>query len=132
MKFEDIRVLLVEDDVTTRKTFRAMLNELGIHQVFESKDGEEANIFVDIEASDVDLVISDWNMPNKDGIDFLLNLRERKPNLPFIMVTGRSDANSVQDAVNAGVTAYLRKPFSVNELETKIKGIYKKYMNPED
>lgn len=129
MKFEDIKVLLVEDDVSTRATIRAMLGEIGIHQVFESKDGLEADTFIGMDASEVDLVISDWNMPEKTGIEFLLNLRETRPDLPFIMITGRADANSVQDAVNAGVTSYLRKPFSANELLLKVQGIYKKYIS---
>ena len=60
-------------------------------------------------------------MPHKNGANFLQDLRSKHPTLPFIMITGRADVNSVTDAVNYGVTAYIRKPFTLNELESKIK-----------
>ena len=127
MDIDNLKILLVEDDQNTRSTVRAMLAEMGINQVFESKDGEEANVFMDMDAMDIDIVISDWNMPNKTGFEFLKSLKQSKPNLPFIMITGRADANSVQDAVQEGVTSYVRKPFSMKELEAKIKSIHKKH-----
>lgn len=126
MDMNAMKILVVEDDKNSRATIRAMLLEMGVTQVFESKDGSDADIFMDIDAVDIDIVISDWNMPNKTGIEFLKKLRQMRPTLPFIMVTGRADSNSVQDAVQAGVTGYIRKPFSMQELETKIKTISKK------
>lgn len=126
MKLDNLKILLVEDDLNTRSTIRAMLAEIGIHQVFEATNGHEADQFIEIEAADIDMVISDWNMPEKTGLDLLLNLRIAKPNMPFIMVTGRADSNSVHDAVTAGVTSYIRKPFSIKELESKITAAYKK------
>ena len=125
MNIDHLKILLVEDDQNTRSTVRAMLAEMGINQVFESKDGEEANVFMDMDAMDIDIVISDWNMPEKTGFELLQNLQTSKPSLPFIMITGRADANSVQDAVQAGVTGYIRKPFSMKELEAKIVSITK-------
>lgn len=120
-RFQDMKVLLAEDEVNARKTILMMLKEMGITQIFESADGQIAQEVLDTEDSDIDLVISDWNMPHKNGANFLQDLRSKHPTLPFIMITGRADVNSVTDAVNYGVTAYIRKPFTLNELESKIK-----------
>lgn len=120
-KFQDMKVLLAEDEVNARKTIVMMLKEMGITQIFESADGQIAQEVIDTEDSDIDLVISDWNMPHKNGANFLQDLRSKHPTLPFVMITGRADVNSVTDAVNYGVTAYIRKPFTLNELESKIK-----------
>lgn len=128
MKIQHIKVLLVEDDKNTRSAVRAMLTEMGINQVFESKDGKEADTFMDMDAMEINLVISDWNMPEKTGYEFLKSLRDTKPGVPFIMITGRADINSVQDAQAAGVTTYIRKPFSMKELEARVWSVYKKHI----
>lgn len=126
MRKEDLKILLVEDDANTRSTIRAMMAEMGVSQVFEGTDGKTAQEFVDSDAIDIDLVISDWNMPNKTGFEFLREIRTTHPRVPFIMVTARADENSVKDAMSAGVTAYIRKPFSLKELEEKIDAVVKK------
>lgn len=127
MKLEDIKILLVEDEPNARSTIRAMLSEMGINQVFESKTGEEAQIFMDMDAMEIDLVISDWNMPDKTGFELLEHLRKSHKGVPFLMITGRADQNSVKDAIEAGVNGYIRKPFSMRDLEGKVKSMYKKF-----
>ena len=126
MRKQDLKVLLVEDDQSTRSTIRAMLTEMGVTQVFEAKDGGTAQDFVDIDAAPIDIIISDWNMPEKTGYEFLTHLRKGNPSLPFLMITGRGDHNSVSDAIQAGVTGYIKKPFSLNDLESKLDVILKK------
>mgnify|MGYP001412614474 CR=1 FL=1 len=117
----NIKILLVEDDINALNTLKMMLQEIGITNVFETKNGDEASQFIDFDAVKIDLIISDWNMPKKTGIDLLKDIRNQMPDIPFIMTTGRADVNSVLDAADLGVTGYLRKPFSINELEDKIK-----------
>ena len=107
-----------------------MLREMGITQVFEGSDGKTAQDFIGADAMDIDLIISDWNMPHKTGFEFLREIRTTHPNLPFIMITARADVNSVKDALAAGVTYYIRKPFSLGELEEKVKNILKKLDQP--
>ena len=119
----NLNILLVDDDVRTRQTVRMMLSEINEGQVFEQADGNEALDFLDKGSMPVDLVISDWNMPNKTGFEFLRETRQVFPSLPFIMITARADVNSVKEALGAGVTAYIRKPFSVDELQEKISAI---------
>lgn len=127
MSFNDLKILLVEDDQGTRSTIRAMLMEMGVTQIFEAKTGLEAENFVDADAAEINVVISDWNMPEKTGYEFLQSLRVSKPAVPFIMVTGRADSNSVKEAVDAGVTSYIRKPFSLNDLEKKLQKIHDRF-----
>jgi len=125
MTIQELKVLLVEDDQNTRATIKAMLFEMGINQIFESADGKEADSFIESDFMEIDIIISDWNMPNQNGLEFLKKLREVKPDIPFIRVTGRADENSIYEAMNLKVTSYIRKPFSLKELENKIMSAYK-------
>ena len=121
MKLADVKILVAEDDSNTRATIRMMLMEMGITQVFEAGDGKMAQDFVDSDTMDINLVICDWNMPHKTGFEFLREIRTSHPTLPFLMITARADQNSVIEAKEAGVTAYLRKPFTLAELESRVK-----------
>lgn len=100
---------------------RVMLQDMGIHQVYEAVDGREGLDFIDVADDMVDLVICDWNMPRMNGISLLQQLRSVQSGKPFLMVTGRCDLDSVFEAKSAGVSAYIRKPFSQNELEAKLR-----------
>ncbi len=117
----DIKVLVVEDQSEARSMLRNMLLELGINQVFESNDGREALTFIDSAFDFVDVIICDWNMPNMNGVELLRQLRSVDPDIPFLMVTGRSDMESVIEAKSSGVTAYISKPFSPQQLEAKLR-----------
>ena len=122
-KLSDLKILLVEDQAEVRSMLRNMLVERGVTQVFEAKDGREGLDFVDSAFDFINLVICDWNMPNMSGVEFLRQIRTVDADLPFLMVTGRSDIESVVEAKACGVTGYIRKPFSSSELEEKLKVI---------
>lgn len=124
--FQDLKVLIVEDQPDARSMLRNMLGELGITQIFEAGNGREALRFMDSAFDFVNIVICDWNMPNLSGVDFLRQLRSVDPAVPFLMVTGRSDMDSVIEAKTAGVTGYIRKPFSPAQLEVKLRVILKR------
>ncbi len=115
-----LKIMIVEDQQNTRNTLRHMLVEMGVHQIYEASDGDEARDLIEMDETAVDLIICDWNMPNLPGIEFLKHLRAQENRIPFLMVTARNDVNSVMEAKEAGVTAYIRKPFSLSDLETKI------------
>ena len=116
-----LKVLVVEDQSEARAMIRNMLLELGINQVFESADGREALTFIDSAFDFVNVIICDWNMPNMNGVEFLRQLRSVDAEIPFLMVTGRTDVNSVVEAKSSGVTAYISKPFSPQQLEAKLR-----------
>lgn len=117
----DVKVLLVEDQVEARAMMRNMMMEMGITQIFEAQDGREALNFLDSAFDFVDMILCDWNMPAMNGVELLRQLRTVDPSMPFLMVTGRGDMESVVEAKSSGVTAYIRKPFSPKQLEAKLR-----------
>lgn len=117
----DLKVLIIEDQADTRAMIRNMLTEMGCTQIFEASDGRKGFQFVDSAIDFVDLVMCDWNMPGMTGMDLLRQLRTVDPDIPFLMVTGRSDMSSVMEAKASGVTAYITKPFSPTQLEAKLR-----------
>ena len=121
-RFTDFRVLLVEDDPQSMNLIRSMLNDLGIYQVDTASNGLKAKNFLeDEETKDVvNVMICDWNMPLISGIDLLRLVRESRPDMPFLMITGQADEESVKEARTAGVTGYIRKPFTVDDLRKKL------------
>lgn len=121
IKFNDLKVLIVEDQGEARNMLRNMLLELGINQVFESPNGREALTFIDAAFDFIDLIICDWNMPEMSGVELLRQLRTVDPDMPFLMTTGRSDMGSVVEAKSSGVTAYIAKPFSPKQMEAKLR-----------
>lgn len=127
-ELEKLRVLIVDDQQEMRSMIKGMLIEMGITQTFEASDGKEALSFSDAALDMVDVVICDWNMPKLSGVEFLRQMRSVSPEMPFLMITGRSDIDSVAEAKASGVTAYIRKPFSPAQLETKLRVIKTKYV----
>lgn len=120
-QLEDLKVLIVEDQREARQMMRQMVMELGITQVYEASNGREALMFMDEAFDLVDFIICDWNMPEMNGIDLLKQLRSVYSDLPFLMVTGRGDKASVIEAKGGGVSAYICKPFSPDQLEVKMR-----------
>ena len=125
-KMADLKVLLVEDQTEARAMMRNMLGELGITQIFEAGNGNEAFIFVDSAFEMIDFIVCDWNMPGMTGVELLRQVRTVDDSIPFLMVTGRGDMESVVEAKSSGVTGYVKKPFSLVQLEAKIRIILAK------
>ncbi|MCK5041375.1 MAG: response regulator [Sphingomonadales bacterium] len=116
----DLGILIVEDSREMRKILQGMLTELGINQVFLAKDGVEALLFLGDCYDMIDIVVADWNMPNMDGSELLRQIRGADPDIPFMMITGRADKDSVVEAKSQGVSSYIAKPFSIEQLEKKL------------
>lgn len=126
MRLEDLKILIVDDQTEVRSMMRNMLMEMGVTQIFDAPDGRDALTFMDSAFDFVDLVVCDWNMPHMTGVEFLRQLRSVDPSIPFLMVTGRGDMQSVVEAKSSGVTGYIRKPFSPAELEAKLRILMQK------
>ena len=116
----EMMVLAVEDQSQSRKALLLCLKEIGIKQVYTAKDGQEAMSFMGECGDLVNMIICDWNMPKMTGLEFLRQIRSVNPDIPFIMVTGKADHDSVMDAKLNGVSAYIAKPYSVDDLKKKI------------
>ena len=88
--------------------------------MIEAEDGNKALQVMGSSLYPIDIIVCDWNMPNKSGFEFLREIRQTHPTLPFLMITARADISSVSDARGAGVSGYIRKPFSYDELNSKV------------
>ena len=117
---EGLRILVVEDSFEAMNLIKGMLADLGIHEVYTAKDGVEALDFLGSCDDLIDVVLCDWNMPRMTGVEVLRQVRTVDPDMPFVMVTGAADQRSVVEAKGSGVTAYLVKPYSANELAKKL------------
>ncbi len=117
----ELKVLIIDDMTEARAMLKNMLVNMGITQVFEAGDGREGMRFMDSAFDFVDIVLCDWNMPGMDGINLLRQLRSVDEAFPFLMITGRGDITSVSEAKSVGVSGYILKPYSMVQLEAKIR-----------
>ena len=119
-----LHCLVVDDQMTMRSLVRTSLQQLGVREIREAADGEIA--LRDIISKPAHLIISDYNMPNLDGLGLLRAVRAHPPTskTAFIMLTGRADRELVQRAVQFGVNNYLVKPFTVAQLKDKLEGVF--------
>jgi two-component system chemotaxis response regulator CheY len=119
-----LNVLIVDDQLTIRSLVRNSLQQLGVREIREAADGEIG--LREVITKPVHLVISDFNMPNLDGLGLLRAIRAHPPiqGTAFIMLTGRADRDLVQRAVQFGVNNYLVKPFTVAQLKEKLEGVF--------
>ena len=120
--FSKMRVLIVDDNRFMRKTLDTILSALGILQVIQAKNGEDA--FDTIKEVKPDLVFSDWDMDPVDGIKLVEWIRKNKespdPYLPFMMLTAYGEKERVLKARDAGVTDFLSKPVVPRDLYLRL------------
>jgi len=103
-----LRVLIAEDETIIRMDLRSLLEKNGFKVVAEAADGEQAVELA--RTSDPDVAVLDVRMPNLDGIEAARRMYAERP-LPIVMLTAYSDRANVENAIGAGVFAYLVKPF---------------------
>ncbi|HEY1108703.1 MAG TPA: response regulator [Opitutaceae bacterium] len=116
-----MKILAVEDDAVARAVLRQALRKLG-HDVVEAHDGEAA--WKVLESEPVRVVVSDWMMPNSDGLDLCRKIRNRVGSeyIYFILLTSRdATADNQNEAADAGVDDFLTKPLDVSELWTRLR-----------
>jgi two-component system chemotaxis response regulator CheY len=120
-----VNVLVVDDMSTMRKVIIKACKELGFTQISEAGDGLQAWEAISNAATPFGLIISDWNMPNCTGIDLLKRLRgdTRFGKTPFVMVTAETEGSQVAQAIAAGVSQYILKPFKTETLREKLSSI---------
>jgi len=116
-------ILLVDDNSEMLETMAHMLHNMGA-QVHTANNAAVARHILATNPT-INLVVCDWNMPEQSGIDLLTALRNEGKEVPFIMVTARSDTDSVLEASSKGVDLYICKPFSSEELHRKIGWVIK-------
>jgi two-component system chemotaxis response regulator CheY len=116
-----MKILSVDDSKTIRATVKNIVEVIGV-EFFEAEDGIEALKVLEEHNGDFDLILLDWEMPNMNGYEFLTAAKqdERFKSIPVIMLTTVSQKEKMIDAIRAGAKQYLTKPFSSEELLTKI------------
>ena len=124
-----IRILVVDDMMTMRKLVAKSLKELGFSDIIEAADGAKAWEALTNSPVAVNLIISDWNMPNSTGMDLLKRVRveSRFKQLPFILLTAEAESHQITEAVVAGVSGYVVKPFEVEALKKQLVAVHQKH-----
>lgn len=118
-----LKTLVVDDQQTMRMLVRSGLQQLGFRELLDAVDGQAALQVASL--TPPDLVISDFNMPNLDGLGLLRAIRAYPPTskAAFIMLTGQGDKDLVQKAIQFGVNNFLVKPFNLAALRGKIEAV---------
>jgi two-component system chemotaxis response regulator CheY len=114
-----MRVMLVDDSKTIRNIQKNILEKIGITEIQEACDGQDA--LSKVAAFNPQLILLDWNMPNMDGLTFAKTYRAQGNKTPIIMVTTEAEKNRVVEAIKAGVNNYVIKPFTPEALEQRVK-----------
>ena len=124
-----MKVLVVDDFATMRRIIKNVLRQIGFTQILEADDGTTALGL--LKENKVDLIISDWNMPQMNGLDLLKAVRKEEPTkvIPFVMVTAEAQKDNVLQAVQAGVSNYIVKPFTADAVKEKLNQIFEKKAN---
>src|SRR5882724_7485953 len=117
------KVLVVDDQLTMREVTRLALQEMGVRQIIDAENGDDA--FKKATTQPLDLIISDFNMPEMDELGLLRAVRGHPAvrKLPFILISGRGDRELVVTAAQAGVNNYLVKPFTEAMLRQKVEEV---------
>jgi two-component system, chemotaxis family, chemotaxis protein CheY len=118
----EIRALIVDDSSVMRKIVERALRQAGLDPlvVFEAGNGTEG---LDVlRVKEVDLILSDINMPTMDGLEFLRQIQMQKlaPGAPVVMITTESSEDHVKQAIQGGARGYIRKPFTADQVKERV------------
>ncbi|MCS3671835.1 two-component system chemotaxis response regulator CheY [Salinibacter ruber] len=115
-----MKFLIVDDSPTMLRIIRNALQEIGYNDIVEAEDGEDA--LEKLEENAPDFVVTDWNIPNMNGVDLTSNIRNHPEysDLPILMITTRGMKEDVKTAMKAEVNNYIVKPFEPEVLEEKV------------
>jgi two-component system chemotaxis response regulator CheY len=119
------RVLLVDDSVSTRKMLAAYFKELGFKDFEICDDGREALTWLTSAKPPFGLVFSDWHMPNLNGLDLLIKIRnspnEHLKNIPVVLGTAERKVEEIKRAIAAGVNGYVIKPYNPESIKNALE-----------
>ncbi len=124
---ENIKVLFVEDSPTMRRIIMNSLTKIGFKDVIQAEHGEDA--LKKIKGLTVDLILTDWNMPEMNGEELVRYLRktEKYKSTPIVMITTRGMKDDVLNAIELGVDGYVVKPFTPEILKKKLSKFFDLY-----
>ena len=120
-----MKILIVDDSITIQRIITNALKSVGFPDTIVAANGRDA--LEKLTSNNVDFIITDWNMPEMNGLDFIKQVRANPiyTSLPILMITTRGTEHDVIEALQAKVNSYIVKPFTPQELKEKIDGILK-------
>jgi DNA-binding NarL/FixJ family response regulator len=124
-EFAGVKVLLIEDQLFIRSMTARMLSGIGFREILQARDGKEAIDLMSSVGETVDVVLCDLKMPHMDGFEFVTKLRalplETVARVPVVVLTGTSDADSVQRLRTLGIAGYIVKPASTQTIVERVR-----------
>ena len=124
---KNMHILVVDDFASMRQIIRKALVSLGFENISEAAGAVDAVRKIQ-EGESFEFIISDWNMPNMTGLEFLTYVRgsEKMKSVPFLMITAEAQRENIIQAAKAGVSQYIVKPFTAESLQQKVASIFAK------
>lgn len=121
----DMKILVVDDFPTMRRFVKTLMRQNGYTNFVEAENGTQGLKALESNP-DVEFIVSDWNMPQMSGLEFLKAVRADKnfSHLPFLMVTAETEKDQIMEAVRNGVSSYIVKPFTGLALQEKLTKIF--------
>jgi len=118
----EIRTLIVDDSSVMRKIVERALRQAGLDPMVVHEAGSGIEGLEVLKAKQIDLILSDINMPSMDGLEFLRQLRAQNlaPGVPVVMITTESSEEHVRQAIQAGAQGYIRKPFTAEQVKERV------------
>jgi two-component system, chemotaxis family, chemotaxis protein CheY len=116
-----LKILIVDDSSTMRRIIINTLSRIGYSDVAEAEHGKAG--LEKLKQGGVEMIITDWNMPEMDGLEFVQAVRGQNPNIPILMVTTNAAKEDIVQALQAGVNNYVVKPFTPDTLKEKIESL---------
>lgn len=116
-----MKILVVDDSSTMRRIIINTLSRIGFCDVVEAEHGK--NGLEKLGQGGVEMIITDWNMPEMDGLEFVNHVRASNPSIPILMVTTNAAKEDIVSALQAGVNNYVVKPFTPETLKEKIESL---------
>ena len=123
------RILVVDDNIGMRATLKNMLKQLGFENMVEAVDGLHAMQVLETEGN-IELVLSDHNMPKCSGLEFFMQMLENPKfkNLPFMMITADSERPVIMKALDMGAVGFVTKPVTLDQLRAKLEAAYQRFV----
>ncbi len=116
-----MKFLVVDDSSTMRRIIKNTLQRIGYTDLAEAENGKDA-----LEKMDgIDIILTDWNMPEMDGLEFVKTVRATNKTIPILMVTTNAAKDDIVDALKNGVNNYIVKPFTPDTLKEKVESVLK-------
>jgi two-component system chemotaxis response regulator CheY len=120
----NMKVLIIDDFATMRRILRNILKQIGFTNISEADDGKTA--LKKLKKDNFDLILCDWNMPEMTGLELLNKVKsdDELKNIPFVMVTAEAQKDNIVEAVKAGVSNYVVKPFTAETISEKLQKVF--------